>query len=131
MHIWRRIEKVLYSSAPLRSGRMTLGPILVRSSGEPSIVAVPSFGPALRWPLGRLPLKGEADSVARVLLVDHYDSFTYNLYHLIAAVNGSAPRVVAHDAPLVEFGLDAVDAIVLSPGPGHQVEPTISRKASI
>ena len=68
--------------------------------------------------------------MARVLLVDRYDSFTYNLYHLIAAANGGPPRVVAHDAPLGEFGLDAVDAIVLSPGPG--VRPTtISRRASI
>ena len=32
------------------------------------------------------------------MLVDNYDSYTYNLYHLIAAVDGALPVVVRNDA---------------------------------
>ncbi|MEV7090768.1 aminodeoxychorismate synthase component I [Streptomyces sp. NPDC093085] len=56
----------------------------------------------------------------RTLLIDNYDSYTYNLFQLIAEVNGEEPVVVLNDAPsgsgpdLREF-----DNIVVSPGPGH------------
>ncbi|CAM5374858.1 aminodeoxychorismate synthase, component I [Streptomyces abikoensis] len=55
----------------------------------------------------------------RTLLVDNYDSFTYNLFHYLAEVNGREPEVVANDdrtwrhKHLAEF-----DSVVLSPGPG-------------
>ena len=35
----------------------------------------------------------------RVLVVDHYDSYTWNLVHLVAAVTGVLPEVVEHDTP--------------------------------
>jgi anthranilate synthase/aminodeoxychorismate synthase-like glutamine amidotransferase len=52
----------------------------------------------------------------------HHDSYTWNLVHLVAAVTGSLPRVVQHDA------VDPADVlrhshVVLSPGPGHPAEP--------
>jgi anthranilate synthase component 2 len=55
----------------------------------------------------------------RVVVVDHHDSYTYNLVHLVAAVTGVLPEVVEHD----EVCADALLAggfshIVLSPGPG-------------
>jgi len=60
----------------------------------------------------------------RILLIDNYDSFTYNLVHQIAAVAGQAPVVVHNDwvdwDPSV---LDRYDAIVLSPGPGDPRVP--------
>jgi anthranilate synthase/aminodeoxychorismate synthase-like glutamine amidotransferase len=58
-------------------------------------------------------------SEVRVMVIDHYDSYTYNLVHLIAGVTGRLPDVVQHDDAL---GRDAwrygYTHLVLSPGPG-------------
>ncbi len=54
------------------------------------------------------------------LLVDNYDSYTYNVFHLLAAACGEEPIVVHND--MVSWkALERwdFDAIVLSPGPGH------------
>ena len=53
----------------------------------------------------------------RTLLVDNLDSYTYNLFQLIARVQGTEPEVVRHDA--ADPGLDRFDNVVISPGPGH------------
>ncbi len=55
---------------------------------------------------------------ADVVVVDHYDSYTYNLVHLIARVTGTLPTVVAHDRVSLAEVLKH-SHIVLSPGPGH------------
>jgi anthranilate synthase component II len=57
-----------------------------------------------------------------VVVVDHHDSYTWNLVHLVAAVTGVLPVVVEHD----EVGPDEVlgfTHVVLSPGPGHPADP--------
>jgi anthranilate synthase component 2 len=57
-----------------------------------------------------------------VIVVDHHDSYTWNLVHLVAAVTGVLPRVVQHD----EVSPDEVlrhSHVVLSPGPGHPGSP--------
>lgn len=57
-----------------------------------------------------------------VVVVDHHDSYTGNLVHLIAGVTGVLPRVVQHD----ETDPDDVlrhEYVVLSPGPGHPADP--------
>jgi anthranilate synthase/aminodeoxychorismate synthase-like glutamine amidotransferase len=55
--------------------------------------------------------------VARVLVIDNYDSFTYNLVQLLGAL-GAEPVVHRNDAITVEeVGALRPDAIVLSPGP--------------
>ncbi|MET8426273.1 aminodeoxychorismate synthase [Nocardia sp. NPDC004860] len=61
----------------------------------------------------------------RTLLIDNYDSFTYNLYQLISEVNGVEPVVVRNDeaAPIEELGLGEFDNIVISPGPGRPDVP--------
>ncbi|MBS1698751.1 MAG: aminodeoxychorismate synthase component I [Actinobacteria bacterium] len=60
----------------------------------------------------------------RILLIDNYDSFTYNLVHQIAATAGQAPVVVHNDwAEWDPSVLDAFDAVVLSPGPGDPRVP--------
>ena len=56
----------------------------------------------------------------RTLLVDNYDSFTYNLFHYLAEVNGEEPEVVVNDDPRWQPAhLADFDNVVLSPGPGH------------
>jgi para-aminobenzoate synthetase len=55
----------------------------------------------------------------RVILVDNYDSFTYNLYQLIGEVNGRPPTVVRNDTPWADIRFDEFDAAVISPGPGR------------
>ena len=54
------------------------------------------------------------------LLVDNYDSYTYNVFHLLAAVSGEEPIVIQNDA--VSWSALSrwdFDAIVISPGPGR------------
>src|SRR5262245_49255923 len=58
--------------------------------------------------------------MTRVVLVDHYDSYTHNLAHLIASVTGALPDIVEHDQVTVAELLDgSYSHVVLSPGPGH------------
>ncbi len=61
-------------------------------------------------------------SAPQVVVVDHYDSYTWNLVHLIASVTGELPQVVEHDrTSLAE--LAAYSHVVLSPRPGHPGDP--------
>ncbi|MES2122205.1 MAG: aminodeoxychorismate/anthranilate synthase component II [Chlamydiota bacterium] len=54
-----------------------------------------------------------------ILLIDNYDSFTYNLYQLVAKTHPNI-RVVRNDAiSLEEIALMKPEAILLSPGPGR------------
>lgn len=55
----------------------------------------------------------------RVVVVDHHDSYTWNLVHLVAGVTGVVPEVVEHDEPGVLEALRGASHLVLSPGPGH------------
>ena len=57
----------------------------------------------------------------RVVVVDHHDSYTWNLVHLVASVTGALPDVVEHDET-TPGALAAYSHIVLSPGPGHPDE---------
>jgi para-aminobenzoate synthetase len=55
----------------------------------------------------------------RTLLVDNYDSFTYNLFHLAAEVNGVEPTVIRNDDPYWRWDeLARFDNVIISPGPG-------------
>jgi anthranilate synthase/aminodeoxychorismate synthase-like glutamine amidotransferase len=54
-----------------------------------------------------------------ILLIDNYDSFTYNLYQYLGEL-GSLPVVVRNDALTVDDVLDMMpEAIIISPGPGR------------
>jgi para-aminobenzoate synthetase len=56
----------------------------------------------------------------KTLLIDNYDSFTYNLFQLLAEANGEEPIVVRNDAAsLAELERLPFDNVVVSPGPGR------------
>ena len=54
-----------------------------------------------------------------ILVVDHYDSFTYNLVQLIESLGRSTVVVKSDEKPTSELVAMKPDAVVLSPGPGH------------
>lgn len=61
----------------------------------------------------------------KILLLDNYDSFTYNLVHLIRSL-GKTVDVIRNDKITLE-GVKAYDKIVLSPGPGIPDEAGIMK----
>src|SRR5699024_2382804 len=61
----------------------------------------------------------EEKRMIRTLLIDNADSFTLNLFHLLAEINECPPTLVSND--WAEFDLkvlDDFDNVVISPGPG-------------
>ncbi|MFD9976018.1 aminodeoxychorismate synthase component I [Streptomyces sp. NPDC059017] len=54
----------------------------------------------------------------RTLLIDNYDSFTYNLFQCIGEATGRPPVVVPNDADWSRLSVEDFDAIIVSPGPG-------------
>ena len=52
----------------------------------------------------------------RILLLDNYDSFTYNVYQLLSEL-GAAVEVVRNDKISVDEAKN-FDAVIISPGPG-------------
>jgi para-aminobenzoate synthetase len=60
----------------------------------------------------------------QTLLIDNHDSFTFNLFQLLAEVNGAEPIVVGNDAATwTELERLEFDNVVISPGPGRPDEP--------
>ena len=57
----------------------------------------------------------------RVLVIDCYDSFTYNLTQLVGSL-GAVPEVIMNDAPPEALERHLFDRIILSPGPGRPEE---------
>lgn len=59
----------------------------------------------------------------RTLIIDNYDSFTFNLFQYVAELGGE-PVVYKNDAlPVAEIAALAPSHIILSPGPGTVEEP--------
>jgi anthranilate synthase component 2 len=62
--------------------------------------------------------------VKKILILDNYDSFTYNLVHMVEEIIGGQVDVYRND----QIGLEQVsqyDKIILSPGPGIPAEAGI------
>ncbi|MCB0914000.1 MAG: anthranilate/aminodeoxychorismate synthase component II, partial [Propionibacteriaceae bacterium] len=65
----------------------------------------------------------------RVLVIDNYDSFVYNLVQYLGEL-GADPIVHRHDAITLEeaIALDP-DGVLISPGPGNPDEAGVSNEA--
>jgi anthranilate synthase/aminodeoxychorismate synthase-like glutamine amidotransferase len=62
-----------------------------------------------------------------VLIIDNYDSFTYNVYQYVASL-GYEVKVVRNDQITVEeIAALSFEAIIISPGPGTPDDAGISR----
>jgi anthranilate synthase/aminodeoxychorismate synthase-like glutamine amidotransferase len=55
----------------------------------------------------------------KLLLVDNYDSFTYNLSHLFGSAGADVDVIRNDDARLADGVLAGYDATVVGPGPGR------------
>ena len=55
----------------------------------------------------------------KILLIDNYDSFTFNLYHYISSLNAKVDVVRNDKINSKEIKKKKYDKIVISPGPGN------------
>lgn len=62
----------------------------------------------------------------KILLLDNYDSFTYNVYQLISELGGSV-EVVRNDKITIE-AVKSYSAVIISPGPGVPSDAGISEQ---
>ena len=60
----------------------------------------------------------------KILVIDNYDSFTYNLVNYIERLTGKCPSVFRNDEISLEE-VDEYEKILLSPGPGVPVDAGI------
>ncbi|OEL24674.1 putative aminodeoxychorismate synthase, chloroplastic [Dichanthelium oligosanthes] len=75
------------------------------------------------------PVEAQAQAPVRTLLIDNYDSYTYNIFQELSVVNGVPPVVVRNDEWTWRDVFNRVykdrafDNIVISPGPGSPACP--------
>ncbi|WP_010135582.1 anthranilate synthase component II [Ochrovirga pacifica] len=63
----------------------------------------------------------------KILILDNYDSFTYNLVHMVEDITGEKPDVFRNDEIPIEE-IQNYDIIMLSPGPGVPDEAGILKE---
>ena len=61
----------------------------------------------------------------KILILDNYDSFTYNLVHCLRELAGDAEMTVVRNDQITIDEVEAYDKILLSPGPGIPEEAGI------
>jgi anthranilate synthase component 2 len=55
----------------------------------------------------------------KILILDNYDSFVYNIAQLVGSLNALPIVIRNNETTLSEIQKNNYDAIVISPGPGH------------
>lgn len=60
--------------------------------------------------------------MSKILLVDNYDSFTYNLAHLFGSLGAQVDVVRNDDSRLDATAVAAHDGVCIGPGPGRPAE---------
>ncbi len=63
----------------------------------------------------------------KILILDNYDSFTYNLVHMVEKITGTFPAVFRNDEISIA-DVSNYDMIMLSPGPGIPDEAGILKE---
>ena len=63
----------------------------------------------------------------KILILDNYDSFTYNLVHMVEKITGKFPAVFRNDEISIQ-DVGNFDIIMLSPGPGIPDEAGILKE---
>ncbi|MCX4678968.1 aminodeoxychorismate synthase component I [Streptomyces sp. NBC_01433] len=61
--------------------------------------------------------------MTRILIIDNYDSFTYNIWMYLSELPDVECVVVKNDDPLASICFEDFDGIVISPGPGSPDVP--------
>ena len=128
-------DEVFMTHSGCGIGRVRSGPVTellaVALAARPKSARVPPGQPATaaQAPGGAavsLKPPGRQSSRPLAVLVDNYDSFTYNLAHLLLGA-GAAVEVVRNDeAAVAEIAALRPDAVVISPGPCAPAEAGIS-----
>jgi anthranilate synthase/aminodeoxychorismate synthase-like glutamine amidotransferase len=73
-------------------------------------------------PTGPTPEGTGTLTLVRVLVVDNYDSFTYNLVHLLEELGAEVVVRQSDAVSIAEAHALAPDRLVVSPGPGRPVD---------
>jgi len=66
------------------------------------------------------------------LIIDNFDSFTYNIFQRMGEVCGEEPTVLLNTEDFEAINLRSYDCIIVSPGPGtpaHEADVGISARA--
>ncbi|MGB1168496.1 MAG: anthranilate synthase component II [Flavobacteriaceae bacterium] len=63
----------------------------------------------------------------KILIIDNYDSFTYNLVHMVEKITNQLPTVARNDE-ISQEEVNLYDMIMLSPGPGIPDEAGILKE---
>ena len=64
-----------------------------------------------------------------ILLIDNYDSFSYNLFQLVGSIEPDI-RIVRNDgATVADIAALSPEKIILSPGPGRPADAGVCSKA--
>ncbi|KLU65377.1 anthranilate synthase component 2 [Desulfosporosinus acididurans] len=65
-----------------------------------------------------------------ILLIDNYDSFSYNLYQLIGSINPDIKVIRNDELSVSEIEALEPEAIILSPGPGKPADAGVCVESS-
>ena len=65
-----------------------------------------------------------------ILLIDNYDSFSYNLFQLVGELNPDIKVIRNDELTLDEIRALRPDRVILSPGPGRPEDAGVTMKAA-
>ena len=61
-----------------------------------------------------------------ILIIDNYDSFTYNIYQYVGQFNPDVKVIKNDEITISEIKEMSVEKIIISPGPGHPKDSRVS-----